>query len=163
MAGEYAPDLRASRRNPHHRAGGLGRRPSPCPLSELDSGEDDSQFVEIQGLVRTVRTDALDYTYVEMVTGGGRLTVCRHGVPAEQRAGLVDSIIQVRGVCLSNFNRQRQLLSFWLMVPEQENLVVLEGARWRVSPRPCKASAACSSSRTPEGMYSGIASKWPER
>ncbi len=74
------------------------------------SGEEDSQFVEIQGIVRAISFDPQSkYVAIEIASGGGRFKALMAAVPDALKAVLVDSAVKVRGVCASHFNSQRQL------------------------------------------------------
>lgn len=124
--GDYAPILQPSQIIPV----GTGELPKPKPITydELASGAEDSQFVELSGIVRSTHVDAQKHQYIDIVSGGGRLTACFSGVPDKKLNELVDSIVQVRGVCLTYFNRQRQLFSLWLMAPSASDLAVVQQA-----------------------------------
>jgi PAS domain S-box-containing protein len=94
-------------------------------LEELVSGREDSQFVEVNGIVRSVRFEAESQQYLmDLVTGGERFTAYAKQLPVSQTEELLDSTVKVRGVCSTLFNRQRQLFGFRLLVPRPEDLVV---------------------------------------
>src|SRR5262249_28202030 len=96
---------------------------------QLASGKEDSQFVEIAGTVRSVHLDeASQYQVVEVATGGGRLSIYSRQLPLTRTEDLVDSTVRVRGVCSTQFNRQRQVFAIRLMVPRAEDLVIETGA-----------------------------------
>jgi len=97
----------------------------PVTYEQLASGKEDSQFVEIAGVVRSVHFEERSKHYlIELATGGGRLTVYAHELPTPQMQDLVDSTVRIRGVCSSQFNRQRQLFSIRLLAPRAEDLTV---------------------------------------
>ena len=108
----------------------VGRGPLPVPepvtYDQLVSGKEDSQFVEIAGIVRSARRpEGSDYYLVEIATGGGRLTVYAKELPTQDAAELVDATVRVRGVCATKFNHQRQLFAIRLLVPRAEDLAVV--------------------------------------
>jgi PAS domain S-box-containing protein len=125
-AGEYAPILETERVKV------VGEAPlpaaKPATFEDLASGSDDSQYVEIAGIVRAVRLDKASLYYaITLASGGGRLTVYVRQLPGPDTGDvsrLVDSIVRVRGVCSTQFNRQRQLFAIRLMVPRPEDLVI---------------------------------------
>jgi len=122
-AGSFAPVVTS------HRVRILGetKLPGAKPVSfeELASGKEDSQFVEISGIVRTVRFDEQNSCYViELATGQGRLTLQAPQLPVAQSDQLVDSTVRVKGVCITHFNTQRQLFDISLLVPRSEDLVI---------------------------------------
>lgn len=107
----------------------LGEGPLPVPkpvtYEQLAGGSEDSQFVEIAGIVRTVQfEEAFGHHLIEIATGGGRLSVFAKTLPVSRPEELVDSTIRVRGVCSTQFNRQRQLFAIRLMVPRPEDLLI---------------------------------------
>ncbi|HVU07715.1 MAG TPA: PAS domain-containing sensor histidine kinase [Verrucomicrobiae bacterium] len=125
--GEFAPIVMVSQIN----ILGAGTFPSAKTASfeQLASGQQDSQFVEIHGIVRAVHfDDDSKYFLIEIATGGGRLTAYAKELPVAQSGDLVDSTITVRGVCVTRFNRQRQLFDIRLLVPHATDLVVAEAA-----------------------------------
>jgi PAS domain S-box-containing protein len=97
----------------------------PASFEQLASGQEDSQFVEISGIVRSARLDeVLGYHLVELATGGGRLVVFIKDIPVAAPEDLVESRVRVRGVCSTIFNRQRQLFNIRLVVPWASDLVI---------------------------------------
>lgn len=104
-------------------------RPKPVTYDQLASGQEDSQFVEIVGIVRWVHLDeASQYHLIEIATGGGRLLVYVRQLPVKRTEDLLDSTVRVRGVCSTQFNHQRQLFAIRLMVPRADDLVVEQPA-----------------------------------
>ena len=92
---------------------------------QLASGKEDSQFVEIAGIVRSVRLDdSSGFHLIDIATGGGRLSVYARELPVKLTGELLDSTVRVRGVCSTRFNHQRQLFAIRLMVPRPEDLVI---------------------------------------
>jgi PAS domain S-box-containing protein len=121
--GEFAPIVIPSR----IQILGTGTFPMAKPVSfeQLVSGQEDSQFVEVHGIVRAVHFDeGSGYFLVEIATGGGRLTAYASKLPVPQSGDLVDHTVTVRGVCVTRFNRQRQLFDIRLLVPRPTDLVV---------------------------------------
>ena len=121
--GEYAPIVIPSR----IQILGAGIFPAARPVTfeQLVSGQEDSQFVEVHGIVRAVHYDEESrYFLVEIAAGGGRLTAYASKLPVAQSGDLVDSTVTVRGVCVTRFNRQRQLFDIRLLVPRPTDLVV---------------------------------------
>ena len=106
----------------------VGQGPLPEPrrvgYEEMASGQEDSQFVEISGVVRSVELLTNQYYQIEIVTGGGRLSVYSRTLPVDRVEALPDSTVRVRGVCSTQFNRRRQLFAIRLMVPRPEDLVM---------------------------------------
>ncbi|MFN3408659.1 MAG: PAS domain-containing sensor histidine kinase [Limisphaerales bacterium] len=123
--GEYAPIVNAER------AVILGEAPlppaRPVTYEQLASGREDSQFVEITGIVRAVSVDTNNaLTTLELAAGGGRLRVYARRLPEPAADELVDARVRVRGVCTTQFNQQRQLFAIRLIVPRPEDLLLEE-------------------------------------
>ncbi|HEY4414648.1 MAG TPA: PAS domain-containing sensor histidine kinase [Verrucomicrobiae bacterium] len=121
--GEYAPIIL-----PHQiKIVGDGKFPAakPATLEQVASGEDDSQFVEVHGIVRSAQWNKdIKYFMIEITTGGGRLTALAAKLPVNVSDDLVDSTVRIRGVCVTRFNLQRQLFDARILVPRPEDLVV---------------------------------------
>jgi len=148
-AGEYAPVVTPE----VVRVVGEGRLPDARPASfdELASGRDDSQLVEVTGIVRSTRRDeTANCLVLEIATGGGRFTA--YAPAPGQAQDLVDSQVRLRGVCSTEFNRQRQLLHIRLLVPRPNDLAIQR-------PAPADPFAIPSQNLgsllqfTPEGTY----------
>jgi signal transduction histidine kinase len=125
--GEYAPIVVPKEINV------IGEKPLPAakPVNyeQLANGKEDSQFVEISGIVRSVEFDETSQHHlIQIATGGGRLSVYARQLPVASKDELPDSTVRVRGVCSTQFNRQRQLFAIRLMVPRPEDLVVEKSA-----------------------------------
>ena len=121
--GEYAPTVTPQRT----KILGAGTFPPAKPVSyeALASGEEDSQFVEIHGIVRAVSFDPqTSYYSIEMATGGGRLTALATKLPVGREEDLENSTVKIRGVCTSRFNLQRQLFDLRLLVPRPADAVI---------------------------------------
>lgn len=94
-------------------------------FEQLASGTQDSQFVEISGIVRAISfAENTKYFAVELTTGGGRIVAYLKKLPTTKSADLVDSTVRVRGVCSTRFTRQRQLFAIRLMVPRAEDMEI---------------------------------------
>jgi PAS domain S-box-containing protein len=111
----------------------LGETPLPparaTSFERLANGSDDSQFVEVVGVVRSVEYETNYQHYaIALASGGGRLAVIARDLPVANPADLVDTALRVRGVCSAQFNRQGQLLAIRLLVPRAQDLVIEEAA-----------------------------------
>ncbi len=121
--GEYAPVVVVNQMK------AVGQAPLPAAKAvtyeQLASGVEDSQFIEITGIVRSARLlEDSQYYLIEIATGGGRLLVYTKQLPVKQPEELVDSILRVRAVSSTKFNHKRQLFAIRLMVPRPEDLEI---------------------------------------
>jgi PAS domain S-box-containing protein len=122
-AGEYAPIVIP--RSVKVLGEGTVPTAKPVSLEQLVSGREDSQFVEVIGTVRSVRFEEESQSFlIELVIGGERFTAYSRQLPVTNTEELVESIVKVRGVCSTLFNRLRQLWGFRLLVPRQTDLVI---------------------------------------
>ncbi len=122
-SGEYAPVVKPVR------VERLGRAALPearqVALEDLASGREDSQWVEVRGIVRRVLREAGGkLPSLELATGGGRLLVELRTVANPPGEEWIDRVVRVRGVCSSSFNRGGQLFRSRLLVPREEDLMV---------------------------------------
>ena len=121
--GEFAPVVAARR----IQILGQGKFPTARPVSfeQVISGSEDSQFVEMEGVVRAARFDERNRFFsIDIAAGGGRLTAIAGELPVTESADLTDHTVKVRGVCCTQFNLRRQLIGIRLLVPRREDLRV---------------------------------------
>ena len=104
----------------------LGRAPYPAPsrmsAEEIYLGRADSQWVELEGIVRGVQTGQRS----SLMIGWGP-----HQVRAffdGEAPDWIDAYVRVRGACGSRFNARRQLLGITLYVPDLGQLTIVKPA-----------------------------------
>ena len=110
---------------------GEGNLPDAKPVTgqQLVSGQEDSQFVQVRGIVRSVSFDQATRQYwIDVVTDGERFSAYARQIPTKQPEELVDSVVKVQGVCVTLFNRQRQLFGVRLLTPRAADLMVEQPA-----------------------------------
>ncbi len=134
--GEFAPIIRPS----SVKIVGQTGLPQPVNVTydELLTGREDSQWVEVSGLVRAVFNEPATNRTLEIVTGGGRLTAFVPSFTQTDPASLVDSEVRIKGVCGTWFNKQRQLFGIRLMVPHKEDIFVEMAAPTNVLFKPAQ-------------------------
>jgi signal transduction histidine kinase len=126
--GDFAPFVKVSRVTKT----GTGPLPKPQTVTfdELATGRFDAQYVEISGVVRRTgpltppasRWNPLNWE-LRLATGGGQLSVRLSTAQGESLA--VDTEIRLRGVCLYQFTKARQVVNPVLSVPDQLPVSVL--------------------------------------
>jgi PAS domain S-box-containing protein len=118
--GDFAPVLQ----NPSIRILGPGVMPAPLrrDLQRLLTGREDSQWVEVEGVVRAVYWDATRW-YIQIAQSGGRFQAY---IPLTGDLAppihWIDSAVRVTGVCGSIFNHRRQFLGIQMFVPDPGHL-----------------------------------------
>ena len=125
---DFAPDIA----QPHWRV--IGDSPMPKPYhpsyEELASAAQDSEWVEVDAIVRAAAADPNNgYLRLKLSVDGGRtLALLPPGgydhVPTE----LVEARIRFQGVAASVFNRKNQILSPLLHISKLSDITVLEPA-----------------------------------
>jgi signal transduction histidine kinase len=125
-AGEFARRVAVTK----VRVLGQGQIPSPRRVAygELLMGQLDSQWVEVEGCLRScvylpeAMPSQLGGMEAELATGGGRLAVEIFDHAANP--AWVDGMLVVRGVCFHKFNQKRQFYQMYLCVPEGEPVLL---------------------------------------
>ena len=110
---------------------GEGKLPEAKPVTgqQLNSGQEDSQFVQVRGIVRSVRFDQFTKQFwVGLVVDGEKFTAFVSQIPVTKPEELVDSVVKVQGVCITLFNNKRQLFGTRLLTPRPSDLTVEEPA-----------------------------------
>ena len=126
--GGFAPTVRAI----SVRVLGEGKEPKPAELdsSSYLSGQYDSTWAEVQGVVRGLTTYG-PRSFLTLATPEGRIRVVLRGaVPSS----LLDAEVAVRGVVSSEFNEDRQLTGIEMRLPSSSYLRVINPAPAGVSP-----------------------------
>ena len=122
-AGGFAPEII----NPKVTALGDApmRRPHRVTLEQLTSGREDSQWVEIEGVVRSAGQENNQPIFTLAVAGGKLKARLPEGT-TEALGQLVDAKVSVRGAVGGIFNQNMQLLGVQLFVPSLAFVHVLE-------------------------------------
>jgi signal transduction histidine kinase len=120
--GAYAPIITA----PTVRL--LGSAPLPparaVPIERLMSGAEDSQRIEISGVVRDARVDKMRLT-ADFVSGGYRYRVYAPSAAAANPQSLIAAEVRVRGTAAEAHNRSlRQLVAVEIYVPRPEDFII---------------------------------------
>lgn len=117
--GKFAPVIRETKL----RVLGTGALPKPqlFPFSELANGQQDSQWAQVRGIVRSAAVDRSSWREpalaMRVASEGGEFNV-RVPIANEQDFSLwVDSEVLIEGVCGSRYNANRQLTGILFYVP----------------------------------------------
>jgi signal transduction histidine kinase len=106
----------------------LGRAALPAAghvsYEQLASGKEDSQWVEVQGIVRSVIPGSKDRTRLDLMLNGQRLTALVGHLDMAKAGELISASVRLQGVCRTRFNRKRQLRAPYLSVTSLSNIVV---------------------------------------
>jgi PAS domain S-box-containing protein len=120
--GEYAPVVM----EPTFRRLGDGRFPEPllCAWEEASSGRQDSQWVQMEGVVQSASIRD-GHLFLEVVERGRRFQAVLPGFWDEPFPGeLIDAYVRLRGACGTIFNQQRQLVGVRLFVPDLDHIII---------------------------------------
>jgi signal transduction histidine kinase len=109
--GDYAPIVKASA----IRVLGEAQLPVPRRVSvdQLFTGLEDSQWMEVSGVVRSV-TILDGRRYLNLAMNGQRIMTYVENLDESDATKLINATIHVRGVCYSRYNVKRQLRVPWL-------------------------------------------------
>ena len=135
-AGFFAPEVE----QPEIRV--LGKAPLPAArrfaLEDLLSGEQDSQFVEVRGIVHSARMETMLLAHrqegvpeLALVIASGRNKFKAWITKFDRTtdySSLVDARVAVRGACGALFNEKRQLVGVQLFVAGTDQVQVVEPA-----------------------------------
>ena len=117
--------------NPRWKELGSSPLPKPAHISfeQASTGSFDSQWVEMEGVVRSfVQQVEGNVLVIDVATPTGAFKVRVPDYHAAFPMELVDAKVRFRGVDGSAFNRRNQLVAIHLMMPGMEFLDVIEGA-----------------------------------
>jgi signal transduction histidine kinase len=145
--GDYVPMVLAE----HLRV--LGQSPLPAPgrmsYEQLATGKEDSQWVEVQGVVRSVVPGSKNRTRLDLMLNGERLSALVGHLDVAKAEELIGANIRLQGVCRTRFNRKRQLRAPYLSVTSPSNIVVEVAAPGEIAEVPLASLLQFNS----EGYY----------
>ena len=122
--GEFAPTIAAHQM----RVTGPGSLPRARAVSlhQLLSGGEDSQFVEMSGVIRTMARDDKDHLALELMNANERIPAFVPSIAAQTLpVGLgVDAAVRLRAVVGARFNARRQIIGIQLFIPTTSEIVV---------------------------------------
>lgn len=109
---------------------GEGPLPTPHPVTfeQLASGVFNYEWVEVRGIVRSVREAADGHTILTLALGDGRLEVHANGADTAAAERLVDARIRLAGLAAGFINDRRQLVAPHLRVTDLSAVQVEEPA-----------------------------------
>ncbi|HEV2210026.1 MAG TPA: sensor histidine kinase [Verrucomicrobiae bacterium] len=122
-SGGFAPEVIHSQ----FRILGTTNLPTPArlDLQDLASGAWDAHWIQMEGVVQRIDTQAGHLT-LHVMTPTGRFRVLLPGF--ENRPppwNLIDAVVRVRGACTSELNARRQLSGITLHVPDLQAITIL--------------------------------------
>jgi len=125
-AGDYVPMVVA------RQIKRLGPKPLPEPhrvtYEQLATGKEDSQWVQVQGVVRTVMSSTKDRTRVDLLVNGQRLTALVARLDVTNAQQLVWGTVRLEGVARTRFNHKRQLRAPFVSVGRGSDIVIEQPA-----------------------------------
>ncbi len=119
--GDYAPIVRALAIHV------LGKAKLPLPrrvsTDQLSTGLEDSQWIEVSGVVRSATIlDGRRYLNLDM--NGQQIMTYVQNLSQSDAVKLINATVRLRGVCYSRYNMKRQLRVPWLAVSSRANIVI---------------------------------------
>ena len=124
-----APDFAPQIDKPKVRILGQGSLPEARQVTygRLASSQEDSQWVEIEGIVRNVTKGDVGLT-LDLAAEGGRLSVKIPDFASAVPGFLVDAKVRIQGVCGAAFNSKNQITGVFLYSPSLNQLRIVEPA-----------------------------------
>lgn len=124
--GSYAPIVR----QPRFQAIRADRPPlaKPVTLEQLKTGQEDSQRVEVQGIVRYLAPENGHLAVTISASGGSVKAFVPNFGTNPVPAHLVDAEVRARGVCAVISNKERQFTGFRLYLAELADIQVTKSA-----------------------------------
>lgn len=127
ITGVSAPgDYAAIIANPHIQVIGKSTRPiqpKPVRLGHLLTGVEDSQFVEIEGVVQSV-FETQSNVMLDVAMQDGTISAMTVKESGQNYSRLLNSSVTIRGNASALFNHDRQLTGFRLMFPNLASVAV---------------------------------------
>ena len=96
-------------------------------LTRLLAGADDGQWMEMEGVVRSV-SEHEGKAVLKLALGDGLIAATAVNEPGVTYEGLVDAMVRIRGNAGPSFNRQRQITGAHIMFPGMAGVRVEEPA-----------------------------------
>jgi diguanylate cyclase (GGDEF)-like protein len=99
--------------------------------SDTFGGREDSQRIEVEGVVHAVRATKLferDILLLNVALDGGEMRVLLQDFAGIDASRLIDSTVRVRGVCSTSFNQKRQFVGLAMFVPDRGDIDILQPA-----------------------------------
>jgi signal transduction histidine kinase/DNA-binding response OmpR family regulator len=125
-AGDYAPIVNATEAH----VIGKSHLPSTAPrvtLTEMLTGAEDGQWVEVEGVVHAVRVSGKNIN-LELALSDGAITATTVKEVGADYESLVDARVRLRGNEAPLFNHQRQMTGARLLFPDRAEVTVEESA-----------------------------------
>ncbi len=100
--------------------------------SDTFGGQEDSQRVEVEGVVHSARISKLfehEILLISVELDGGKMDVLLQDFSGIDAPRLIDSTVRVRGVCSSSFNQKRQFVGLAMFVPDREDIDIVQPAK----------------------------------
>ncbi len=103
----------------------LPQNPARPTMAELLSGSQDGQWVEVEGIVHSVRVEGKEVT-IELATVGGSIIA---NAPIEANRdydSLIDAAVQIRGNAVPIFNSNKQMVGARILFQSLDELKVVQ-------------------------------------
>jgi signal transduction histidine kinase/CheY-like chemotaxis protein len=107
----------------------IGRAPLPparhVSFVEMSSTQEDSQRVEVEGIVHQVSKKG-NLLYLEVTTSDGQVIGRLPSYKSEVLLPLVDATVRIRGTCGSQFNSANQMTGVFINIPYESEIEILQ-------------------------------------
>jgi len=94
-------------------------------LDQLMSGSQDSQWVEVSGIVHSIISKTNEYHMQIHLLGGTLNVIVQDDQPGDISTNFVDGEVLIRGVCVSQLNQSQRLSGVTLYVPGFDHIHII--------------------------------------
>ena len=108
-------------------------------MAQLLTGREDSQYVEVNGTVRSIAQSTENHLLLDLASGSTKFRVQVPMFKGALPTHLVDAVVKVRGVSGTIFNQRRQLVGVAHYAPSLDEVTILRRASadpFALTPRP---------------------------
>ncbi len=106
----------------------VGRAALPEPnrvtYEQVASGTEDSQWVELRGVVRSIVPSVRGHMLIDLLSDGQRLSALVTRCDSAEAEKFIAATVRVRGVCRTSFNNRRQMRAPFLSVTSSDDITV---------------------------------------
>ncbi len=113
----------------------IGHGPVPAAKGmtyrDIAKGAQDSQWIEVEGIVHSSRKSYLfdhQILVLDLQVDDRSVNIQLEDVAGFDSESLIDAKVRIRGVCYTDFNDKRQLVGVGLLVPNRNDIEVLQPA-----------------------------------
>ncbi|MGA2435433.1 MAG: hypothetical protein ABSG25_09120, partial [Bryobacteraceae bacterium] len=102
--------------------------PEPASVRKLATGEQDFQYLEIEGAVHSITANQAGWDEMDLVSEGKHVRIVIQDLTRTDTSGLVDALVRVDAVAITSFDARQKPIRLQLWAPNIQAIVVLRPA-----------------------------------